>query len=336
MGRVPRVSGRLTRGDRWGAFKARWGVGRMNYTVEPGLYAVGDPDTESPVLVTANYKLSFDHLRGCLVGRSCWILALDTDGINVWCAAGKGTFGTKELVQRIESSRIAEVVSHRRLILPQLAGPGVAAHEVKRLSGLRVVYGPIRAEDIPRFLDDGLKATQAMRRKSFDLAERTVLIPVELVEALRYGLLLTPALLLLGGISGRGAFWANVLHQGAFAVMGLMVSIVAGAVLFPVLLPWLPGRAFSLKGLPLGLVAAGILALFRHDAWGNWPGRLEILAWCLMVPAITTYLAMNFTGASTYTSLSGVKKEMRVAVPLQIGGLVVGLVLWVARGLIGW
>jgi len=127
----------------------------MRYTVDPGLYAVGNPDAQSPVLVTANYKMSFDRLRAELSGIDAWILVLNTDGINVWCAAGKRTFGTEELVRRIESSGLARVVAHRKLIVPQLGGPGVAAHQVKELSGFRVVYGPIRAEDLPAFLESG-------------------------------------------------------------------------------------------------------------------------------------------------------------------------------------
>jgi hypothetical protein len=39
----------------------------------------------------------------------------DTKGINVWCAAWKGTFGTEELIRRIETSGLAAVVSHRTL-----------------------------------------------------------------------------------------------------------------------------------------------------------------------------------------------------------------------------
>ena len=123
------VSSSLTWKDEWGAFKVRWGIGRMNYAVDPGLYALGEPDSSSPVLVTANYKLSFDRLRQALPNRQAWILVLDTKGINVWCAAGKGTFGTGELVERIRASSLEQVVNHRDLILPQLAAPGVAAHE---------------------------------------------------------------------------------------------------------------------------------------------------------------------------------------------------------------
>ena len=77
-GDVPRATTTLTTADRNGAWKVRWGIGRMQYTVAPGLYAVGDPTTESPVFVTANYKMSFDRLRAVLAGRDGWILVLDT------------------------------------------------------------------------------------------------------------------------------------------------------------------------------------------------------------------------------------------------------------------
>ncbi len=62
----------------------------------------------------------------------------------------------------------------------------------------------------------------------------------------------------------------------------------------------------------------------------NWSGGLEILGWTLLILALTSYIAMNFTGSSTYTSLSGVRKEMRLAVPLEIGAGVLGLGLWVS------
>ena len=185
LGPVPRVSHQLTAGDHWGTVKARWGVGRMHYTVEPGLYALGQPGEDFPVFATANYKMSFDCLRASLPGRDGWLLVLDTKGINVWCAAGKGTFGTDELVGRLRSADLEKIVSHRNVILPQLGAPGVAAHLVKKSSGFKVVYGPIRSADIPTFLDSGLKATPEMRHKTFALSERAALIPVELVAALR-------------------------------------------------------------------------------------------------------------------------------------------------------
>jgi acetyl-CoA decarbonylase/synthase complex subunit gamma len=300
----------------------------MHYTMEPGLYALGEPDEQSPVLVTANYKMSFDKLREALPGRSAWILVLDTQGINVWCASGKGTFGTMELVKRIESSGLSQVVSHRELILPQLSGPGVAAHHVKKLSGFKVIYGPIRATDLPAFLEDGLKATPEMRVKTFTTWERIALIPMELIGALKAGLITMPVFFLFAFLGNSGGVWINPLNDGLFSILAILTAILAGSVLTPLLLPWLPGRAFSIKGLSPGILTVGCLMAFRWNDWITWAGRLEILAWLLLIPAASAYLGMNFTGASTYTSLSGVRKEMRWALPLEIGVGMVGLGLW--------
>ena len=80
---IMQTSTELTVSDILGTWKARWGINRMNYKVEPGLYCIGKPDSNSPVLVTANYKMSFDMLRKELNGIDAWILVLDTKGINV-------------------------------------------------------------------------------------------------------------------------------------------------------------------------------------------------------------------------------------------------------------
>ena len=327
-GEVPRVTTTLTRADRWGSIKARWGAGRMHYKVDPGLYALGSPGPHSVVLVTANYKMTFDRLRASMPGRDAWILVLDTGGINVWCAAGKGTFGTEELVGRIASSQLDRIVTHRNVILPQLAAPGVAAHQVRKISGFRAVFGPVKADDLPVFLDRGLRATTEMRLKTFKVRERAVLIPVELIAALKWALLISPVVFVLGGFGGTGEFWHNAMNSGLFAVFGLMVSVAAGAIVTPLALPWLPGRAFSTKGITAGLAAAVILVLSRLADLSHWAGRLEILCWFLLAPAIAGFLAMNFTGASTYTSLSGVKKEMKWAVPFEIGACCIGLLMW--------
>ena len=115
----------------------------------PGLYAVGEPDRESDVFVTANYKLSFDILRRELKGLNAWIIVLDTKGINVWCAAGKGTFGTNELINRINEINLHNVVSHRRIIIPQLGAVGVNARIVHQRTGFRVYFGPVHAKRHP-------------------------------------------------------------------------------------------------------------------------------------------------------------------------------------------
>jgi acetyl-CoA decarbonylase/synthase complex subunit gamma len=124
------------------------------------------------------------------------------------------------------------------------------------------------------------------------------------------------------------------LNHGLFSILAFLAAILAGAVFAPLLLPWLPGRAFSLKGLILGCFIVAILLILRWGDWTTWGGRLEILAWLFLMPAISAFLSMNFTGSSTYTSLSGVKKEMRLALPLEIGAGVLGFILWVGSNFI--
>ncbi|MBM4352713.1 MAG: acetyl-CoA synthase subunit gamma [Deltaproteobacteria bacterium] len=330
-GDVPRVRTSLTSRDRRDAVALRWGIGRSAYTVPPGLYAVGSPSAESVVLVSANYKMSFDRLRRELSGIDAWILVLDTKGINVWCAAGKGTFGTDELVNRVEAADLGQVVSHRRLVLPQLGAPGVSAHEVRKRSGFQVVYGPVRAPDLPRFLSAGMKADPEMRRVRFGLADRAAVVPVEIVQGAGYALLIAALFVILGGLGPDGYRLDHVLSVGIPDAILVLGAFLGGSLLTPLLLPFLPGRPFAWKGMCMGLLVTLALWAALHGLPGT-PGALALAAWLTMGSALASFLAMNFTGASTYTSLSGVRKEMRFAVPVQVVAVTAGLVFWaVAR-----
>jgi hypothetical protein len=297
----------------------------MDYTVEPGLYAVGIPDDKSPVLVSANYKLTFDTLRKNLEGLDCWLLILDTKGVNVWCAAGKGTFGTDELVSRIEQTGLYEVVSHRQLILPQLGAPGVNSNEVAHRSGFSVVYGPVRAKDIKQYINSGYKATNEMRTVTFNMLDRLILTPMELVEASRISLIVFGVLFLINLFATR-PFGVNdfILYT---------VAILIGAVATPVLLPFIPGRAFAFKGWFLG--AIGIAIIVWQFGWFSSPNMLLGIGYLLALPALSAFIAMNFTGASTYTSPSGVLKEMKAAIPLIAVSLLAGVVLVLIKTFMG-
>jgi len=319
------VDALLTFQDRLGAFKARWGVERMDYSVEPGLYAVGKPVGESPVLVSANYKLTFDTLRKNLAGLDCWLLILDTKGINVWCAAGKGTFGTDELVSRIASSELSKYVTHNRLILPQLGATGVSAHEVKSRSGFDVNYGPVRAEDIKAYIGAGYKATKEMRTVNFTLWDRLVLTPMELLPALKYSLPVFGVMLCVNMFAKKPFGIADAASN--------VGAILAGTVLTPALLPYIPGKAFAAKGWLAGLVCtAAILGVSGRLKKG---GGLLAAGSLLMYPAVSSFLAMNFTGSSTYTSPSGVNKEMKKALPFIVGAAAAGAAITLGARIFG-
>jgi hypothetical protein len=299
------------------------------------LYAVGSPDDDSPVLVTANYKLTFDVLRQELGGRDMWILVLDTRGINVWCAAGKGTFGTAELIARVRATNLAQVVGHGRLILPQLGAPGVAAHEVRTATGFRVVYGPVRASDIPAFLDAGMKVDERMRRVTFTARERLTLAPVELSMLWRPSSLLVAAVLVvLGGLGPWGYSLQAALARGGTLTASLALGVATGALLVPASLPVLPGRMFSTRGAFAGVVVAGA-ALAVAAVLGADPAPLTYAWVTLAIAAVASFVAMNFTGSSTFTSLSGVLVEMRRSLPWQVGAGLLAALLWIAAAFVG-
>jgi acetyl-CoA decarbonylase/synthase complex subunit gamma len=152
---------------------------------------------------------------------------------------------------------------------------------------------------------------------------------MELVEALKGGMIVILIFFLLALLGKSGEGWMNALGHGLFSMIAILTAILSGAMLTPLLLPWLPGRAFSIKGFSLGILFAILLLAFRWNGWIMSTSPFETIAWFLLIPAISAYLAMNFTGASTYTSLSGVRKEMRWALPLQMGAGIVGVVLWI-------
>jgi hypothetical protein len=303
----------------------RWGFSRDDYRVRPGLYAVGAPHPASPVLVTANYKLTLDILRSSLQQTDAWLLVVDTRGINVWCAAGKGTFSAEEVARMVDETRLAEVVEHRRLVLPQLAAPGVAAHRVKELCGFRVTFGPVRAADLSPFLAAGMHADADMRTITFTIQERLELAPAELRYLWdRRMLLAYAAVIAVSSVDGDGISLRRGLRRGLPVIGAAGLAVAAGGGVTPVLLPWLPGRSFSLKGAVAGgVVAAATTAALR--------GRLSPgarIALLTGVPAGASYAAMNFTGSSPITSPSGVTREMRRALPFQVAGAAVAVGGW--------
>ncbi len=324
-GQAPTVTStisQLTFAQHWDHVLARLGYRRGDHRVQPGLYALGQPDAGTPVFVTANYTLSFDALRSALDGVDGYILVLDTHGINVWCAAGKGTFGTDELVHRVKAARLPEIVEHRTLILPQLGASGIAAHEVKQRTGFKVEYGPVRAEDLPRYLKTH-QATPEMRQVRFDLRDRLVLIPIELTHTFLPTLL---AAIVIG------------LINGPIAAIATVVAVLAGVVLFPILLPWLPTQKFSTKGFILGGLVALLFALawlLSHLDAVWWMKVSNALAYVLTLPPVTAYLALNFTGSTTFTSKTGVEREMATYIPIIASmfgsGLALTLLLFVWR-----
>jgi hypothetical protein len=325
-GTIFTISADLTTADYWQHVKCRTSAFRNNFAVSPGLYAVGAPDKGSDVFVSANYKLSFDVLRSALKGLNAWVLVLDTKGINVWCAAGKGTFGTDEVIQRISVTQLGRIVDHRRIIVPQLGAPGISAYKVNKASGFKVLYGPVRAEDIRSYVAAGYRATQEMRTVQFPFLDRLILTPMEINPAMKkyypwYALII----LVVFGLQPGGILFKNAVTGGLpFILLGL-IAVLTGAFLTPALLPFIPFRSFAVKGWITGML---FTLLFEQFFGMNRSLTMSLYGFIyLFFPMASSYIALQFTGSTTFTGMSGVKKELRVSIPLYITGTVLSIIL---------
>lgn len=221
-----------------------------------------------------------------------------------------------------------ELVSHRTIIVPQLGATGVQAHIIKSETGFKVIYGPVRASDIGSFLDAGMKTTEEMRRVEFTMSDRLLLSPIELIRYLKYLPLLYIFFLIynLFGTGGPG----HALTTALLNIVPIAGAIAIGAIVVPALLPFIPFRAFSLKGLLAGILWSSAV-LFIYDIFRFPDVLLFRIGIVLIMIAIISFMSLNFTGSTTYTSLSGVKLETRISLPLMIlfsaGGVVLIIIV---------
>lgn len=310
---MPQIATTLSRLDYLGTFGARTGFTRNDYKVVPGLYCCGNPSSNSAVLVTANYKLTFDSLRKELKNLDLWILVIDTRGINVWCAAGKGTFSVEEIAYQVKKCNLEQIVDHREVILPQLCANGVAAHKLRKLCGFNGKFGPILASRVAEYLEKK-ETSSSMRTVTFNITERAVLIPLEICMLLKPLLICAILLFIFSGFSPDFFSISKAVSRGPLIILATFGGLIGGAVLTPLLLPWIPFKQFWLKGAIVG----SLTGLCFLGVTSDQLLLLEKIGLFLWVTSSASYLGMNFTGSTPFTSLSGVEKEMRKGLPFQI------------------
>ena len=146
------------------------------FPVETGLRRVGEPDRNSPVLVTCNYSLTEKRLRKGLGDLDCYLVLAPTKGINNWCSSAGGIFNAHGVYSAVKASRIGDLVDHRRLVLPQLSAPGVNLREVSKLTGWKARFGPVFAEDIPAYIENDHHKAPHMYIYEFKLEARLDLV----------------------------------------------------------------------------------------------------------------------------------------------------------------
>ncbi|HEX9736943.1 MAG TPA: HgcAB-like fusion protein [Thermoanaerobaculia bacterium] len=251
------------------------------YPTRPRLIVFGNADRRSPVLVTTNYDLTVRRVCRALEGTDCYLLVAPASGIDVWCAAGGQRFNIDSIISILKTSRIAEMVDHRRLILPQLCANGLNLFEVRRRTGWSAVFGPVDIADIPEYLHSR-RRTEKMMRVTFTVRER-----LEMAVAMWGSLALRYTLfpVLVFGLAVAPWF------IGGLAVMAVAISLGCFVI---------PGKTFVQKA-GVGFFLPGTALILGADGWllGGGLGLFS-LQWVLML-LLGSYLVG--TSYPSYTPL---------------------------------
>jgi ubiquinone/menaquinone biosynthesis C-methylase UbiE len=246
--------------------------------VRTGLYAIGNPTPNSPVLVTGNFDLTVRRLVKAIDGQvDAWLLVADSAGINVWCAAGGGYFTAEKVIAAVKSSHLEKVVNHHALVLPQLCANGVDGWRIRKETGWGVHWGPTKARDIPAYLAAKRKKSDAMRWVRFPLKDRLEMVTVTLGF---YGLLILLPVLI---------FWRNMFWPIAFSMVGL-------SYFYTVVHPWLPGRDGLYKSIPLALIALAGLFIYS-TLWHPLPA-INLFHWAVGLTGLSVFTGAELQGMS--------------------------------------
>jgi SAM-dependent methyltransferase len=279
--------------------------------VRTGLYAIGRPNVDSPVLVTGNFHLTVRRLVKAIDGRvDVWLLVADSAGINVWCAAGGGYFTAEKVIAAVKSSHLNEVVNHHALILPQLCANGVDGWRIRKETGWGVHWGPPRAVDVPAYLGSKHKKTDEMRWVHFPLKDRLEMVTVAMGF---YGLLVLLPVFIL---------WREMFWPITFSMFGL-------SYFYAVVHPWLPGRDGLYKSIPL--TAISLAGLFAYNTLIHPLPTQQLFHWVLGLTGISVFSAAELQGMSPL-----MRGEQANWGWEGVIGLVLGAIYWLVPLAAGW
>lgn len=121
--------------------------------VKQDIYKVGEPNGDSPIIVTTNFALTYFLVKGEIENSKvpAWLAIMDCDGLSVLTAWAAGKFSASKIAQFIKESGIEERLNHRELIIPGYVAMLKGAVEDK-LPGWKVIVGTKEASGIPAFL----------------------------------------------------------------------------------------------------------------------------------------------------------------------------------------
>lgn len=228
----------------------------FNFPCQLGLIRIGNPDESSPVFVSGNYTLTVHRLKRKLEGYDCYLLVANSRGSNVWCAVGMNEFSEYDIIDAINVSGLKNLVRHRRLIVPVYAAPGVDMNKIRSETGFNVQWGPTHLNDLPKYIENGLRRTDEMYKVQFGFQDR---MEQALANGAAYVLSYAPIL----------AWWPAFFGK-VTAIMFLVFLFTFGFYpLFPEEKRW---RRTLLQA---AILSAGLLGL----AWWQGWTRSDVLLW---------------------------------------------------------
>ncbi|MFX0051269.1 MAG: methyltransferase domain-containing protein [Candidatus Hermodarchaeota archaeon] len=296
------ILGRFTR------LKVAWCILNGIFTrkqIQPGLFRIGTPTKKSPLLVTGNYYWTVHSVFNSLVKQklNCYLLIIDSKGINVWCAAGGAHFTHSQVIDALRLFDAHLIVEHKNLILPQLSATGVDHKELKKF-GWKSEFGPVYIENLRDYLKDNTKQiNQAIVR--FDFLYRTIMgiqhtFFILIVSFLP--LCVITALLALLGISG-GLFWFNVLLQLALICCGISMLL---AWIYPIFN--FTGSFFK-KGVIFGIMNVIITFTYLVSQYSRFHLG-SMIFWIILIFFTTMAITLDFAGSTPYTNHLDVESDL--------------------------
>lgn len=121
--------------------------------VSAGLYEVGSPDAESPLMVTTNFSLTYFSVAGEIEGSGVpgWLLITDSEGMSVLTAWAAGKFDAELIAKTVKQFDVASKVSHNKLVIPGYVSTLLGELE-DELPDWQILVGPRESVDIPNYV----------------------------------------------------------------------------------------------------------------------------------------------------------------------------------------
>ncbi|MFW9803423.1 MAG: hypothetical protein ACFFFC_12260 [Candidatus Thorarchaeota archaeon] len=239
-----------------------------------GLFSFNGADHESPVIVTTDYYMTVFKVTEEIEKQhlSCHLLVVDGHGINVWCGSRGGHVNTDSVLTAISSTKLESVVSHRNLILPQLAASSISK-AVLSDNGWNAVFGPVEIEDVGRFIKNGNKKTLDQSIVKFGFYRRMECNLAHLFFETTMFLMMTPIFWALGLMGGVFLSWSS------FWMTNLLL-IICGAWTLGTFMAMVDPKMPTSSGYVRGAIT-GVIALF---VWK--------IIWLIVAFLSDTYLAV--------------------------------------------